>query len=272
MRCASFKTSPRLYRFGSLWCIIAGSLCAASLLQPQRAAAIGSQPEAEPTTGTRLPPSGIAPFVQSIPDAFDQPLTQSEREAYVTAEKLGACLVKADAAASMALVMAAPNSSESEAAQRRLKPHLVDCLFSSIDSNVVGIKMSLMPTTERGVIAEALYRLQFAGSPPPPAQSSAPPMASASAGAENEAEAIISGFAQCVTQANPAAVRSIIMSQVGSREEHAGVAALTPSLPSCLYKGQTLKVDRLVLRSRLAEALYPWSVAAAQHSTATRTR
>lgn len=225
-------------------------------------------PAAEPVTGSRLPVAAEdLPFTRSTPDQlFGASVNQSDRDSYAVAQKLGACLVKADPTTSMAFVMATPGSDASKAAREKLKAHMVDCLGASVDPFAVGeIKMTIRPTMARGVIAEALYRLQFADRQQPDRHVSvAPVLAAATADAADRDDAIVYEFAQCVTDANPSAVRSLILSKLGSRDEQAAIGALSPTLSPCLYKGQTLKTDRLTFRSRLAEALYRWSVSAAQ--------
>lgn len=218
------------------------------------------------TTGSRLPVnSEDLAFTRSVPDElFDAPLTQSDRDSFAVAEKFGACLVRADPATSMDFVMAEPGSAGSDAAKTKLQAHMPDCLGASMDQFLVGeIRMTIKPPLVRGVIAEALYKLQFAERPQPSGHVSAAPIIPAAAvDQSDQQEAIVYDFAQCVTEKEPSAVRSLILSKVGSHEEQAAVAELTPSLSPCLYRGQTLHADRLTFRARLAEALYRWSVAA----------
>ena len=223
-------------------------------------------PTPEPVTGSRLPtPSEDLPFTRSVPDQLIA-VSESDRETFAVAEKFGACLVKADPTTSMAFVMAIPGSDASKVAREKLKGHMADCLGASIDPFAIGeIKMTIRPTMARGVIAEALYRLQFGGREPSDRQLSvAPILSAATADAADRDEAVVYEFAQCVTDAKPSAVRSLILSKFGSQDEQAAIASLSPTLSPCLYKGQTLKADRMTFRSRLAEALYRWSVTAAQ--------
>jgi TonB family protein len=222
----------------------------------------------EATTGSRLPVAREdLPFTRSVPeDMFAAPVTESDRESYAVAEKFGACLVKADPGTSMGFVMATPGSDTSAAARDKLKTLMSDCLGKSIDPYGAGeVYMSIKPTMVRGVIAEALYKLQLANRPQPAGQVSVAPILPASAAnSSNLDDAILYDFAQCVTAAKATAVRSLVLSKIGSHDEQAAISELIPALSPCLYKGQTIKVDRPTLRSRLAEALYRWSVSAAQ--------
>ncbi|HEY8434384.1 MAG TPA: hypothetical protein VIK68_07205 [Sphingomicrobium sp.] len=218
-------------------------------------------PKSETVTGSRLPvAAGDLPFTNSLPGRiFSAPISDSDRESYSVAEKFGACLVKADPSSSMAFVMAAPGSGASQVARQKLKPFMERCFTTSVDQFIVGeISMTIQPTMARGVIAEALYRLQFADRPQPTQH------ISITVPASERDEAIVYEFAQCVTDANPASVRALILSKVSSHEEQSAISALMPSLSPCLYKGQTLKTDRLAFRARLAESLYRWSVSAGQ--------
>ena len=225
-------------------------------------------PKSETVTGSRLPvAAGDLPFTNSLPGRiFSAPISDSDRESYSVAEKFGACLVKADPSSSMAFVMAAPGSGASQVARQKLKPFMERCFTTSVDQFIVGeISMTIQPTMARGVIAEALYRLQFADRPQPTKHISIPPFLTASTVPASERdEAIVYEFAQCVTDANPASVRALILSKIGSHEEQSAISALMPSLSPCLYKGQTLKTDRLAFRARLAGSLYRWSVSAGQ--------
>ena len=123
--------------------------------------------------------------------------------------------------------------------------------------------MEIRPALARGVIAEALYRLQFARRPQPtPAVEVAPVLSASKADPDDLHAAIVYEFAQCITDSKPAAVRALALSKIGSADEKAAFAAIVPAMAPCLYKGQTVEIDRLTLRFRLAEALYRWSVSA----------
>ena len=225
-------------------------------------------PPGQTTTGSRLPvPGEDLPFTASAPHSFlTAPVNESDRDSYTVAEKFGACLVKTDPATSMQFVMATPGSDASDAARQNLMPHMPDCLGASIDPFAVGeIRMTIQPPMARGVIAEALYKLQFANPPQATNPVQVAPILPASAtDSSNLNEAIVYDFAQCVTDANPSAVRSLVLSKIGSHDEQAAISELVPSLSPCLYKGQMLRVDRPTFRARFAEALYRWSVTAAQ--------
>jgi hypothetical protein len=66
----------------------------------------------------------------------------------------------------------------------------------------------------------------------------------------------LEGFGECVVAQNPAAVESLVKSEVGSDAEIAAGDALGPELGQCVSEGQTISVDRGTLRQLLAVALY----------------
>lgn len=66
----------------------------------------------------------------------------------------------------------------------------------------------------------------------------------------------IDEMATCVAEVNPAGVVQLLKSEIGSSDEKARLAALSPSLGSCLARGYQLNTNRLGLRTALAEGLY----------------
>lgn len=217
-------------------------------------------------TGSRLPvPAADAPLATAVPDELlsDATVSEPERESYEAAEKFGACLVSAEPHASMDFAVSTPGSDLSEAALKKLKTQMPFCLGPWTS------QMEIQPALARGVIAEALYRLQFARRPQPTGPVSVAPVLSASQRDPRDLHAgIVYDFAQCITDANPSAVRALALSKIGSQDEKAAFAAIVPAMAPCLYKGQTVQIDRLSLRFRLDEALYRWSVAAAREEPA----
>jgi hypothetical protein len=210
-----------------------------------------------------------APIGSRIPSPLsdEQPSDASRRDGFLVAQKLGGCAVKADPHASMAYVLAAPESDASKAPLKKLSGKLPDCLVAaSAGLNLQGrVNMSVMPSLLRGTLSEALYRLQFptAAAPAPGTPVNVTPIVPlAGSHPKNRNLAITYEFAECLTLSAPGAVRSIILSKIGSAEERSAYAALGPAMPRCVTLGTTLKTDRLSFRFMLSEALYRWSVAA----------
>lgn len=63
-------------------------------------------------------------------------------------------------------------------------------------------------------------------------------------------------MATCLAEINPAGIFTLLQTEIGSKDEKAAVAALGPSLGSCLATGYKLNTNRLGLRTALAEGLY----------------
>jgi len=63
-------------------------------------------------------------------------------------------------------------------------------------------------------------------------------------------------FGDCVVAKEPQAALDLVRSPVGSKEENAAIAALSPSLGGCITAGQNVRLKRDNLRLLLAEPLY----------------
>lgn len=214
-----------------------------------------------PLTGPRLP----------------QPAYEEERAneasrvvVFDVLERTGKCLVNVDAKDSMALLTTMPGTPASDRAINNLQRHLPDCLGIGVQvTKFYGtIEVQLSGTALMGAVAQALYRVQFTSRPPSslaiPA-SVAPIMPPASA--EKYRQLLASYvFAQCLANAHPDAVRRLVLSKVGSREESAGFSQVQQFMGPCVYG--PVKADRNSLRLMLAQALYRWSVTAAATSVA----
>jgi hypothetical protein len=221
---------------------------------------VAALPTEPPPLGTRIPSPN--------PLISEAPIAAGERESYEVAQKLGACLVKADPVTSTTFVIASPGSAAGKFAVEKLQRHMSGCLVSSsAGMNLHGtVTMQIYPRLLRGTIAEGLYRLQFRGRAQPARThlSVAPIYSEAPADDADRSQAILYEFAQCVTAASPGAAQLLSLSAIGSSNEREAYAVLVPAMSPCLYKGTTLKADRLSFRFILAEALYRWSLAAVQ--------
>lgn len=220
------------------------------------AVAQGSNPE-PPPIGTRIP----------SPIAENQVADASKRGAFIIVQKMGACLVKRDIRSSAALLMTVPGSSIGHAALDKLRPRFSRCLESAAaGTNLYGtLKLQMKDSLLRGAIGEALYRLQFSGRPLSNGAATVsvrPILPPTEAFPEDRDLAITYAFAECLTQAQPATVRRLVLSKIGSGEEQAALAQLKGSMAPCVVMGTTLKTDRNSFRLMLAESLYRWSIAA----------
>jgi hypothetical protein len=109
-----------------------------------------------------------------------------------------------------------------------------------------------------GVLAEQLYVRRFAQLPPlapPPAQSVADP--------ERMPIQATWLFANCLIDRNATAVDRLLRSQVGSRGEDEAYAALSAHYGGCLDTGSAMRLNRLALRTSLADQLYRRAIAGA---------
>ena len=66
----------------------------------------------------------------------------------------------------------------------------------------------------------------------------------------------IEAFGECVVAQNPAAVGTLVGTEVASDAEHAATDAIAPHLAACISEGQTLALDRTAVRQLLAVSLY----------------
>jgi len=213
-----------------------------------------------PLTGPRLP----QPAYEE-----EQAVEASRVVVFDVLERTGKCLVNVDAKDSMALLTAMPGTPANDRAINKLRRHLPDCLGIGVQvTRFYGtIEVQLSGTALMGAVAQALYRVQFASRPPSslaiPA-SVAPIMPPASAASRQLLASY--AFAQCLANAHPDAVRRLVLSKVGSREESAGFSQVQQFMGPCVYG--PVKADRNSLRLMLAQALYRWSVTAAATSVA----
>lgn len=227
---------------------------------------ISAQELEPPRLGTRIP----------HPVDEDDVSTASDREGYMVAQRMGACLVKSRPEDSMRLVTAAARSDAANAAFAKLRPRMSSCLgVAAAGTPLMGtLKLQFSDTILRGVVAEALYRRHSVNFANLAGVRASVPVAPIFVASQSDAEArdlaVTYAFAQCLTASNPGLVRSIALSKIGSKEEKTAFAALNRHMPACLLSGTTLKTKRAPFRFMLAEALYRWS-AAATHAPRTGT-
>jgi hypothetical protein len=66
-------------------------------------------------------------------------------------------------------------------------------------------------------------------------------------------------LADCAVPRQPDLARAVLATDPGTPAESAAVAALNPAFIACVPAGSQLRIDRRIMRSLLAEALYRWS-------------
>ena len=119
-----------------------------------------------------------------------------------------------------------------------------------ISADLIGMPVLL------GAMAEALYARRFA-TLPALGSANLPPLAD-----PKEAPVHLTYLlANCLIDQDAAAVDGLVRSRVGSDEEHAAFAALTPRYSGCLDRGSAMHLNRTSLRAALADQLYRRAIA-----------
>lgn len=120
------------------------------------------------------------------------------------------------------------------------------------DASLVGF--SSERGTLRGMVAEAFLRKY------PKQANLAPgaPQVSYSRGwhAMTGRASPIDEMATCVAELNPAGILALTRTEYASKKQKVAIAALTPSVGSCLLTGYKMNINALGLRTALTEALY----------------
>jgi len=115
---------------------------------------------------------------------------------------------------------------------------------------------------ERAALADAALKAKLARRKPDLTAASdkgwSLPLVSGSvAGSDYDATSVgMRQFGDCVVRKEPQAALDLVRSPVGSKEENAAIAALSPSLSGCITAGQNVRLKRDNLRLLLAEPLY----------------
>lgn len=126
------------------------------------------------------------------------------------------------------------------------------------------------PVLFRGSLYVELYRLEFGSKAaqlkPAPVKLDAIP--SARPNPKLQSFSTLFSFADCVTRRDPSSVRMIVLAGPGSRQEGAGLTALSPQFQLCLVKGTQMRVSKSMLTGLLAEALYRQSTTPAPDASA----
>lgn len=114
-----------------------------------------------------------------------------------------------------------------------------------------GAKMQLTVSAMLGTLAEHLYQRKYPVLPPL-GRSDVPPMAHP----EQLATWTTLSFANCLIDRDAASVDAAVRAVVNSREEGEAFGRLSAHYSPCLDAGSALRLNRLALRSALAEQLY----------------
>lgn len=158
-------------------------------------------------------------------------------------------------------------------------PYMSDAGISGskvADPGCVGMNadLAMQPSLLRGAFYEALYDRDFRHSHVLPTSTQQPLGLEAEVTGDDPevhtAFVSIRQFGDCVVRQNATNARTLLLTDIDSKEETAAIAGLQPSLSICLFSGQ-LHFSHLMLRGVLAEALYKLSLGSAPRHLAHRT-
>lgn len=198
----------------------------------------------------------------------------------------GDCVVRRNAVAARQVVLAeVPNDDIREDYRRLIS---TDCMSDAGRGGVAGILFRA--DSFRYMLAEGLVRLDYRASGPidftAVPRIDRPPVAAldeeelAGMGRRRQAELreshrlatalrAMALLAECVARAAPEGVRSLALSEPQSADETQRFAVVQPAIAACLPPGESVRLDRSVLRGalllnyyRLAHAVQPVAIAA----------
>ena len=141
------------------------------------------------------------------------------------------------------------------------------CLNAAATRRGAVLTMRLQPATFRGALFPALYRRDYRKAGPVSGIATSPPL-SLAAEFDGDAATIppeyVAGrtLGDCVVRAAVQPSHDLMLSKPGSPEEDAAVTQIAPALEGCVTQGQTVRFNRIALRSYVGESLYKLSAAA----------
>lgn len=206
------------------------------------------------------PPAEAAPPARPAPrvDPVTRRQLENRRWSPILLQRFARCFVE-DNPRAAAEIVDPPLSTGEEARQTRLRRAQLPidrCLsialgrnhmFNMLISADLGVAMPVL----LGAFAEHLYRRRF-DEPPPLAAADVPPLADA----EDAPAHFTYLFANCLIDRDAVAVDALLRTHVGSDEEGAAFAALAAHFAGCLDQGSTIELNRITLRTALADQLY----------------
>jgi hypothetical protein len=175
-------------------------------------------------------------------------------------EDFAACLVAREKGRVATLIDLPVDTKESDKA--------FDAIFGQNDECLSDGQLRLNELGLRGAIFQALYKRDYATSNilafPPEVQTGYRDLYPAELSEKARMYVSLNHFSECVTRADPSAVRQLITSQVGSSTETTTFAALLPKLSACIVKDNEIRFSKGNLKGFLAEGIYRLSRASAQ--------
>lgn len=155
------------------------------------------------------------------------------------------------------------------AAMKAADMHCLD-----IAARIMGgkLEMRLQPATYRDALYPALYRREFGRAGPVAGLAALPPL-SLSGEFDGSLTDLPADYrptralGDCVARAAPQAAHSLLIAKPYTGREDEAVEALKPALASCLSEGQTVRLNRPVIRASVGEAMYKLSRAVSSPKT-----
>ncbi len=198
-----------------------------------------------PEQGTRLG--------SRIPER-DTPELAAQREAERVLQQFARCVVDRDGRRAAAVVQRARYGVEiTQTDFAETRRSMTRCMTAA-GGGAMGTSALVMV----GAFAGELYRRGYSRLP---ALGAAPVPPPAAPGQVTTLTTL--AFAACLIDRDPGAADSLVRSSVGSTDEQAAYAGLAGHYPSCLDAGSSLTLNRLTLRSALADQLYRRAIAGA---------
>ncbi len=223
----------------------------AALLGPVQS--VGTPPT--PAPGERVTPTGTR-----VPGPPVGETSVETQRATQVLQKFAQCVVNRQPIATAAFVDPPRSFSETERNARLayFKRDMSTCL-----GRLNGAQMALKANVMVGMLAEQLYLRKFP-SLPSLGRSDIPPIVQA-----NQIAVFTTlSLADCLIDRDAAAVDSALRSAVNSAPESDAFRRISAHYGTCLNAGSTLSLNRLALRTALAEQLYRRALAASPGVTA----
>lgn len=221
-------------RRGARAAIVGLTLCLSATAWAQA----DSPPKVEVRLGSRIP--------VPVPVSLEE--TASQRETSRIVHAFARCVVNGNPTLTASIVETSPYPVGEERAYRTALFARAQRLMSRC------LRAEMMRSPESvivGAFAEQLYRRRFRTLPP-----LGPANLSTATDPDDISLRVTLQFAACLIDRSDAEVDALLRSEVGSDRENAALGALSDSFVGCLDAGNSLRLNRLTLRTALADQLY----------------
>jgi hypothetical protein len=191
-------------------------------------------------------------------DPPDNALTLPPRQIQALVSTYADCVVKNEEQAASRAIL----SGAGDADLLRQYPQLVQefCVPRQLGDYV---QVHFTPAQMRAVIAGALVRRELAKVPPPVLDDV--PALTHPAAVESDkakADAYLSRYGECVVRVDPAAAKTLLLTDAFTDAEAAAFNAMGNALGTCIAPGRSLNFDKASLRGSIAVNYYRLAIAA----------